>query len=109
MGQHVPGLQITRTRPKPRRARGAPPRRKMYAIVSAVAHKQHELEFKKRAHNITDALRSIYEKWLPELGEKPKTLRAWETRYYQCRKKLDERDYMPSLANLARFGPDYKK
>jgi hypothetical protein len=106
--RHVPGFKTTTSLPEPRRRRGAPPRRDPFAIVGAVAAKQAELKSKNRAAHLTDACNAIHEKWSPELGKKPQTAKALETRYYQCRKKLDELNRIPSLADLATCGPTTK-
>ncbi|MFZ0854051.1 MAG: hypothetical protein WAO08_33230 [Hyphomicrobiaceae bacterium] len=108
IAQHVPGFKITTSLPKPCRRRGAPPRRHPFAIVGAVAAKQAELKSKNRAAQLTDACNAIHAKWPPELGKKPQTAKALETRYYQCRKKLDEWNKIPSLADMATCGPTTK-
>jgi hypothetical protein len=108
IGRHVPGFKITTSLPEPRRRRGAPPRRRPFAIVCAVAAKQAELKSKNRAAQLTDACNAIHAKWPPELGKKPQTAKALETRYYQCRKTLDERNKIPSLADMVTCGPTTK-
>ena len=108
VGRHVAGFEITTSLPIPRRRRGARPRRHPFAIVGAVAAQQAELKSKNRAAKITDACNGIHAKWPPELGKKPRTAKALETRYYQCRNKLDELNRIPSLADLATCGPTTK-
>jgi hypothetical protein len=70
-----------------------------FAIVGAVADMQAKLKSKNRTAQLTDACNAIHAKWPPELGKKPETSKALETRYYQCRKKLDERNSSSEVLN----------